>query len=99
MRVEYNGHWAEVSEEPLTWGLRNRLRSAATKDFWEVFAPAVVTALVTAWSEAGSPKEASSWEPVDPDFADKVFAAAINVYKTKADEAEADPTPGPSASS
>lgn len=91
MRVESNGHWAELSEKPLTWGDRNALRSAASKDFFVDFAPALVTKTVTTWGESGDPTDPAAWEPVDPEFGDAVFAAALKLWKGK--ETEASPNP------
>lgn len=98
MRVELNGKWAELTDKPLEWGDRNKLRSAASRDFWVDFAPALVTWATESWSEPGDPKDVASWEPVDPEFGDAVFGAALNIWKVKAEEAKTNPTVEQSAS-
>src|SRR3990167_3542729 len=86
MRVEHGGHWAELSETPFTWGQRNRIRDAAAREgFFESFAVALVTSRVTAWSESGDPTDAKAWEPVDADFGDVVFRAALDQWKAAPD--------------
>lgn len=98
MRVELNGHWAEIDETPLMWGARNKLRAAANKDFWLDFAPALVTTVVKSWSFSSNPNEAKSWEPIDPEFGDEVFAKALGVWKAREVEDDANPTVEPSES-
>jgi hypothetical protein len=81
MRVEHGGHWAELSEAPFTWGQKNRIRDSADKPFYGGFATVLVTQRVTSWSEAGDPTEPAAWEPVDSDFGDAVFRAALDLWK------------------
>ncbi len=99
MRVEHNGHWAELVTKTITWGQRNKIRSAADKDFWQDFAPAIVTITVSAWSYPTDPTDPESWESVDPEFGDKVFDEALTLWKDRKDEGTADPTPEQSESS
>jgi hypothetical protein len=91
MRVEHGEYWAELSEKPLTWGERNALRSAASKDFFVDFAPALVTKTVTKWSLDTDPTDPASWEPVDPEFGDAVFGAALKLWKGKAEDTSPNP--------
>ena len=81
MRVESGKHWAEISEAPITWGKRNRLRDAADGPFFGSFATTLVSELVTAWSEEGEPSDPKSWESVDDTFGDAVFTATLEVWK------------------
>lgn len=97
-KVEYNGHWAVLTQKPLTWGDRNALRSQANKDFWVDFAPALVTWAVESWSYDTDPKDRASWENADPEFGDRVFAAALSKWKAAAERETANPTPEPSES-
>jgi len=85
VRVEHGGHWADLSEAPFTWGQKNRIRDAADKPFFETFAVALVTNRVTAWSEPGEPSEPKAWEPVDADFGDAVFKAALSIWSAAPD--------------
>ena len=99
MRVESGTHWAELSEEPFTWGARNRLRDAADGPFFESFAVALVTERTTAWSEAGDPKDPKAWDPVDSTFGDEVLQAALKLWKgapdPNAQSGEDKPSPSP----
>ena len=82
MRAEHGGHWAELSEEPWTWGQKNRIRDAAARPgFYESFAVALVTSRVTTWSETGDPTDAKAWEPVDADFGDECFRKALDLWR------------------
>ena len=85
MRVEHGGHWAELSAAPFTWGQKNRIRDAADKPFFEGFATTLVTQRVTSWSEPGDPADPKAWEPVDADFGDAVFKAALETWKAAPD--------------
>jgi len=98
MRIEHNGHWAELGDKPLTWGERNSLRSASSKDFFVDFAPALVTQAVASWGEPGDCKDPLAWGPVDPEFGDKVFQAALDLWKAKVGDDSTDPTEQPSES-
>jgi len=97
MRVTEGDHWAEVSEKPLTWGEKADIRDAADGPFWKGFAFTLVTTMVTAWSLDADPSEFASWETVPTAFGDKVFKAAIEIHKNRADDS-ADPTEVPSES-
>jgi len=85
VRVEHGGHWAELSEAPFTWGQKNKVRDSVDKPFYGGFATALVTQRVTAWSEAGDPTDPAAWEPVDADFGDAVFRAALDAWKAAPD--------------
>lgn len=97
-RVELNGLWAEIDETPLKWGQRNALRAAASRDFWADFAPALVSMTVTKWSLDTDPSDPTSWNPVDPEFGDAVFAEALKVWKARDEATDPNPTVQPSES-
>jgi len=85
VRVESGNHWAELSEEPFTWGQRNKIRDAADGPFFESFAVTLVTQRVTAWSYDTDPRDPKSWEPVDDAFGDAVFKKALESWKAAPD--------------
>src|SRR3990172_11824086 len=86
MRAEHGSHWAELSEAPFTWGQKNRIRDAAAKEgFYGSFAVALATSRVTAWSETGDPTDPKAWEPVDANFGDVVFRAALDLWRAAPD--------------
>ena len=85
MRVDHDGHWAELSEDPFTWGQRNRIRDAADGPFFSSFATTLVTERVTSWSEPGDPKLPAAWETVDDGFGDAVLTAALKSWKDAPD--------------
>ena len=85
MRVDSGNHWAELSEEPFTWGQRNKIRDAADGPFFTSFATTLVTVRVTSWSEKGDPKSAEAWESVDDTFGDAVLTAALKTWKDAPD--------------
>ena len=99
MRVEHGSHWAEVSEEPYTWGQRNKIRDAADGKFFEGFAVTLVSQRVTAWNCDGDPSDPDSWEPVDDKFGDKVLAAALKTWREVPDpnDSSAPSEPSPEA--
>lgn len=97
-RIEHNGHWAVLTNKPLTWGDRNDLRAEANKDFWKDFAPALVAWAVEKWSYDTDPKDRKSWDAADPEFGDAVFAASLALWKGINEREGSDPTEGPSGS-
>ena len=102
MRVDSGNHWAELSEEPFTWGQRNRIRDAADGKFFTSFAVTLVTQRVTAWSEPGDPSLAEAWDTVDDTFGDAVLTAALELWKDAPDpnasSGDGKPSPSPPAS-
>jgi hypothetical protein len=100
VRVEHGSHWADVSEEPYTWGQRNAARDAAAEgEFYGKFAVKLVTLRVTAWSEAGEPSDPKAWEAVEDGFGDAVFKAALDTWSRAPDpndpSGEGRPSPSP----
>jgi hypothetical protein len=85
VRVESGDHWAELSEEPFTWGARNRLRDAADGPFFASFAVALVAERTTAWSEPGDPTKPEAWDSVDDKFGDADLQAALQLWKDAPD--------------
>ena len=98
MKVTSGSHWAELSDEPYTWGQRNKIRDAADADsFYQSFAVALVSERTTAWSYETDPRDPASWEAVDDAFGDAVFAAALESWKVipdpNASSAQSAPSP------
>jgi hypothetical protein len=104
VRVDSGNHWAEISEEPFTWGQRNRIRDAADGPFFASFATTLVAQRVTSWSEEGDPTDPASWEAVDDKFGDAVLTAALETWKDAPDpnapsgESKSSPSPQDSES-
>lgn len=114
MRVESGTHWADISEEPWTWGQRNKARDAASgkENFYQSFAVALVTMRVTAWSEPGDPADPQAWlgtpprytDGVDDQFADAVFEVVLKQWAASPDpnapsgDGKSSPSPQDSAS-
>jgi hypothetical protein len=80
MRVVSGDHWAEVSEEPYTWGQKNRIKDSVRHEGFTPFKLKLVTERVTSWSEAGEPSDPAAWDPVDNEFGEAVFGAALKTW-------------------
>lgn len=89
-------YWAILDAYSMTWGQRLKARKAAAGDFWQDFAPVVVTMSVTKWSENTDPTEPESWEGVPGEFGDECFSVALALWQEYQAREQANPTEGQS---